>query len=488
MKAALVVLDGAGLASPGPANAVTAHTMPVLFGLMAGHGHAVLEASGPAVGLMEGQSGNSEAGHLTIGAGHVVPSPLCRLRAAYDNGSWRAHPLWAEMARHGRLHVVGLLSDAGVHGHWRTLEQCARLAVAGGAAEVVVHPVLDGVDSPVGGAPALLAALEGALADIGKARLGVVMGRRSFCDRSGDPARSEPFAAALGGRVPLAPFTPDALAAAANEADFPAALYPGGVAAAPGEAVLVASHRADRACQAARALGAGHPVSGNPVYGVVPLPGAVPETRAFFPTEPLDRGIGTVLGDAGIAVTRIAEDCKFPHVTRFFDGFRADDCGAAVRVPGLAEETLADHPGMAAARVADAVIERMGEDGPGLVVANLANLDQIGHLGRIGLAHRAAAVIDGQLERIRAAARRRGWALIVTADHGNAERMTDNAGRPFGSHTCNPVPFVAVPAEGDDLRLTRRHGSLANVAASTLTALGLAAPAWMASSLIERQQ
>src|SRR5262249_26603866 len=140
MRAALVIVDGAGLAEAGDGNAVTARTMPTLFGAMGEHGFATLEASGPPVGLGEGQAGNSEVGRLPIGAGYVAPSTLSRIDAAYRDGSWRGYDLWTKLRALPRLHIVGLLSDAGVHGHWRSLVQAAELAAHSGIEEIFVHP------------------------------------------------------------------------------------------------------------------------------------------------------------------------------------------------------------------------------------------------------------------------------------------------------------------------------------------------------------
>jgi 2,3-bisphosphoglycerate-independent phosphoglycerate mutase len=175
--------------------------MPFLFELMKDHGYAVLDASGPAVGLDNGVVGNSEIGPLTIGAGRQVLSTLSRIDRAFSTGEWAAHALWPVLAAHERLHLVGLLSDAGVHGHWRSMVQAATLAARWGVKSVVVHPILDGVDSAQGTAPALLAELIEALQHLPGVTIGVVMGRRPFCDRSGNLALTRAFATRLPARA-----------------------------------------------------------------------------------------------------------------------------------------------------------------------------------------------------------------------------------------------------------------------------------------------
>jgi 2,3-bisphosphoglycerate-independent phosphoglycerate mutase len=470
-KVALVVLDGAALAPEGPGNAVTPRTLPTLFQAMQEHGHAALQASGPAVGLEEGQIGNSEVGHLTLGLGRVQPSALSRINTAYMDGSWRAHALWDKLADAPRLHVVGMLSDAGVHAHLRTIWQAAELAVQRGIPDVVVHPILDGVDSQAGTAAKLLEVLREKLSALGAGvRLGVVMGRKWFADRSGGFELTDVFAAALQGEATLPAFS-DALLqehmAEKNESTFPAHLVEGGTTIAAGDNVIVSSHRADRARQSALALGR----QAN-VHALVTLDDAVPEERVFYPTQAIEDGLATALGRHGISPVRIAEDCKFPHVTFFFNGFRESLDERQVRLPGLSE-TPEERPEMALAAVTDAIVETMLERDARGIVANLANLDQVGHCGRIEVVREAAGHVENALARIVAAARRQGWTLVLTADHGNADRMLDDEGRPVGSHSGNPVPFTVIPAEHQSLEWTSAEGGLSNVAATILALFGL---------------
>lgn len=483
MRTVLVIVDGAGLADPAdPGNAVTQQTLPTLFAAMDAHGYATLEASGPAVGLDATQTGNSEVGHLTIGAGFVVPSTLARIDTAHADGSWAANSLWSEIAAVPRLHVVGLLSDAGTHGHWSNLARAAQLARAAGVSEVIVHPVLDGVDSQAGSAPSLLRLLSDALAATDGVRLGLVMGRAKFCDRGGNLDLSRGYRDALAGTVELPAFSHDALAAhviKASESSFPGHRHARGDHVRPGEPILITQNRADRARQVAKIL-----AERQPVYSLVELEGAVPIARVFFPNRPLDRGLPFELKARGLSSIRVAETCKFPHVTFFLNGLNAALEGREICIPSVADAEIPHHPEMSSAAIADAVTEAIARSDASLIVVNIANLDQVGHLGDYGLAVKAAAHVDDALQQIRDAAAAAGATLILTSDHGNADRVLDANGKPFGSHTERPVPLTVMPPPGRHVVWRHRAGSIAQIAPTVLETLGVRPPAYMADSLV----
>ncbi len=486
-KVLLLVLDGAGY-HPDPAgNAVTAEHLPRLFARMESDGFAVLGAAEGAVGLEAGQVGNSEAGHLTIGAGRAISSMCRRIDESFHDGSWAADELWtgADVTRPDGsrvLHVVGLLSDAGVHALDRTMVQAATLASRAGIDEVFVHPFLDGVDSLQGSAPRLLGALREALDGLPGVTLGVVMGRATFCDRSGDLDVSRTAADALRGVGELPAYSDEALAAhlaSAGEKTFPGHLVAGGRPIAPGEAVLLTSHRADRARQIATVLSETQPVT------MLVDPGdAVPVRRIVFPQRPLDKGLAHVLRDRGIPSVRIAEKCKFPHVTFFFNGFDTAVEGEGLCIPSIPEGEIPDKPEMSLHEVTDEIVRALESGERRVVVANLANLDQVGHLGRLDLAQRAAHEVDEAFARIAEVAAKHGWTVLLTADHGNADKLVGEDGGPFGSHTERPVPFVSLAAPGLTARWERKDGSLANVAATVLAALDEPVPEWMEPPLV----
>ncbi len=481
-KLCLLVLDGAGYSTDSRGNTVTKTTLPRLFQDMERHGFAILGASAEAVGLEAGQVGNPEAGHLTIGAGRKVPGMTRRILEAYQSGAWARDDGWGIPRQAGVLHVLGLLSDAGIHGLVRTVIHAVRSACDAGVGEIVVHSILDGVDSLAGTAPSLLAGVRAEIESLPGAQLGVVIGRKWFCDRGGDLDLTAVAVSAFRGKSPLPTFSDDALAAhldgSPSEMNFPAHLVAGGRTLEEGEPVLITSHRADRTRQIAQAL------KRTQRLLMMVDPGTGVETdHVFFPQEPLDCGLVHEIKQARLTSVRVAERCKFPHVTFFLNGFNAGLEGDGICIPSIPEATIGDQPEMSAREVTAAIVDKLQDPEQRIVIANLANLDQVGHLGRVDLSIRAAEEIDEAYTRIANACRRAGWTLIVTSDHGNADRVTDEEGRPFGSHTHRPVPFFALPPPGSTVTWMDREGTLANVAATCLGVLELDPPAWMEQPL-----
>ena len=477
-RALLLVLDGAGFRTDTRGNAVTERTLPSLFATMRDQGFAVLQAAGTEVGLEPGQVGNSEAGHMTIGAGEVVPATVRRLLLAYDDGSWQRDAAWQRIAAAGPLHVVGLLSDAGVHALVRTIVHAATLAQRNGCKEIVVHPVLDGVDSLAGTALQLLAELRQELSTLPDVAIGVIQGRKTFCDRSGDLAVSQRCVDAWLGRLPMPPFADATLAqhlgTGQSEASFAPHLDRGGRTMRPGESVLLTSHRADRARQIATVL-----QQTQPLWALVDLGGGITAQHVFFTTVRRTRGLAQELLRHRVPSLRVAEKCKFPHVTHFFNGLDAGCEGEGCCLPTIADDRIPHEPQMSTEAITDTLIAALADPARRAIVANFANLDQVGHLGQLGLAERAAASVDRCYQRLLAAARQHSVSLLVTADHGTAEVMEDADGKPFGSHTEAPVPFFIAPANGLTVNWRAREGSLANIAATFLDAIGLPAPDWM---------
>lgn len=476
-----VIIDGAGLAkSCKPGNTVRPDTLPTLFNAMAEHGYAALEASGPDVGLEAGQAGNSEVGHIAIGAGSIVLSRLSGIEASDKQGKFAAHPIWERIRPNETVHVAGLLSDAGTHGHYRSLIRMAQLA-ARRARNVVVHPVLDGVDSQAGTAPEFLEQLRDDIAVTPNIKIGVIMGREWFCDRSGDVERSAFYAQSLSAPFDLEPYD-DALLAKHLETKTEASFPPHRVENIPrdGAAVLLTSHREDRARQVAKAL-----KTLGPVYSLVDLEGVVTKQDAFFPKAPLNDGLSHRLSALCIQTCRISETCKFDHVTFFLDGLRVCADTKSVCIPSWPEADLHAHPEMRAAEIAQEVALAAHDPLNALIVANIPNLDQIGHLADVALAEAAAGHVDLALQDILLAAKETGRAVVLTADHGNAEELIDAAGRRFGSHTCNAVPLTIIPAPGQPRPVwASQSGSLSQVAATLLVLLGQAAPSEFSPSLI----
>jgi 2,3-bisphosphoglycerate-independent phosphoglycerate mutase len=208
--------------------------------------------------------------------------------------------------------------------------------------------------------------------------------------------------------------------------------------------------------------------------------------RAFFLSQPLDSGLSFEFQQRGLCSLRIAEQCKFPHVTYFFNGFNSGVEGREICIPSLPDRLLDHHPEMSLPQITAALLSALSAGQEKVIVANIANLDQIGHLGSYELAAKAARLVDEALQALHAAARAGGWNLIITSDHGNADLMSDRDGHPLGSHSSRPVPLVIAPDRPGRFAWTARAGTLANVAASLLTTLEIEPPSWMAPSLIAR--
>lgn len=481
-KVALLVLDGAGYSEDRHGNPVNADEMPNFFGALEKYGFAQLEACGEAVGLEAGQVGNSEVGHLTIGAGRTVLSMTRRLAAAYADGSWARDPAWQAIGRGERLHLVGLLSDAGIHALVRTFLHAAKIASDAGVSEIVVHPVLDGNDSAAGTAPALMKELQEGLAQIPGTQLGVVMGRKWFCDRSGDLDLTRVVIDALENAPELPSYDSDKLEAhlaSESELSFPAHCAPGGTPLAVGDPILVTNHRADRARQVIQVLS-----ESRPVYTVMDPGQDLSPEHIFFPLQILDEGFAYEIKRAGISSSRIAEKCKFPHVTFFFNGFNAGAEGRGVCVPSVAEHEIAGKPEMAIAETLNEVIGVLRDPDEQVLITNICNLDQVGHLGRLDLATQAAHAVDHAFAEIVSVAKDEGWSIIACADHGCGDQVLTPEGAPFGSHTFRKVPLVGIPAPGLGVKWDGHDGTLANIAASCLDALALPVPEFMETPLL----
>jgi len=497
----LVVLDGWGLAAPGPGNAVELADTPVFDSLWESCPHGRLVASGRDVGLPEGQMGNSEVGHLAIGAGRVVPQDLVRVSdsAARDFADAPALVAACERARDGSgtLHVVGLVSDGGVHSHVDHLRGLVRLAAATGVPHVAVHAITDGRDVSPEQAAGLLAVLEAEWAG-GPARIVDVCGRMHAMDRDERWERTERawrlYTAGAGSAFGSASEAVRAAYAAGVTDEFvePAVVGDGSGRIAAGEEVVFLNFRPDRARQICRALAdPGFDAFDRGDAGVCALtamtaywdgqPGAI----AFPEDRPRDV-LADALEAAGIAQLHVAETEKYAHVTYFLNGGReAEHAGEErVLVPSPRDVATYDlRPEMSAAEVARRTAEAIRSGAFGFVVVNFANPDMVGHTGSIPAVVEAVEEVDHRLGEVITAVRDVDGVALVTADHGNAEQMLDAGGEPHTAHTTNPVPVILVGAEA---RL-RPEGRLADLAPTVLDLLDVPQPAAMTGrSLVER--
>jgi len=505
---ALVILDGWGLAPAGPGNAVSLAATPTMDRIWAEGPHAMLSASGGDVGLPAGQMGNSEVGHLNLGAGRVVLQSLTRINRAVADGAFaQNYALRAACAvgRTSRLHLFGLCSEGGVHSSLQHLLALLELAKGEGVTDVCVHAITDGRDTPPGTARGYLADLEAAMRRLQVGRFASVSGRYYAMDRDRRWERTEASFAALTGRGPRAADYVAALAAAegrrapngqdpeTDEFIRPTSIGPDG-AIRPGDAVICFNWRADRVRQMSRALT-------DPNFDAFPRPwpcvrffvGMCPyeadwPLHSAFAGMEVPEPLGALVSRAGLRQLRLAETEKYAHVTYFFNGggeeaYVGED---RILVPSPRVATYDLQPEMNAAEVAARGAAAIRGGDYALCVINFANPDMVGHTGSVAAARAACEAADRGLGGILDAVAARGGAALVLADHGNAEVMVDpETGAPHTAHTTNPVPCVLVGRPGARLA---GGGRLADVAPTILDLLGLARPAAMTGeSLILRE-
>jgi 2,3-bisphosphoglycerate-independent phosphoglycerate mutase len=496
----LVVLDGWGCGPPEPGNAVSRADTPFFDSLWERFPHTKLEASGEAVGLPPGQMGNSEVGHLNLGAGAVVKQDLVRIDDAIADGSFFENPVLldacarARSGPQGRLHLMGLVSDGGVHSGWEHIEACIELAAREGVPDVVVHAFTDGRDTLPTSSPGYIAELERWLRSAG--RIGTVAGRYYAMDRDRRWERTKlAYDAIVHARGLQAPNALDAIRAAHERGETDEFIRPTVIGAydgmADGDAVVHFNFRPDRARQTVMALG--EPDFTEFDRGTAPRVhlATMTEYRAdwsypvAFPPHDPETTLAEVIAEAGLKQLHVAETEKYAHVTYFFNGGREREWQGEERVlvDSPREVPTYDHkPQMSAYEAARAFRERWADDGYRFGIINFANPDMVGHTGSIPAAVAAIEAVDECLAEVVGAVHRTGGACIVTADHGNADHMLEPDGSPNTAHSVNPVPFV-ITVDGIGLAT---GGILADVAPTALELLRIKAPSAMTGrSLLE---
>ena len=475
----LVILDGWGLAEPGPGNAVSLAETPVFDGLWERYDHTTLTASGGAVGLPEGQMGNSEVGHLNLGAGAVVKQDLMRIDEAVESGALAADPtLRAALAGAPRVHLIGLASDGGVHSSHRHLKALIDIAAGIGVEDLVVHAFTDGRDVLPHSAVSFLPQVDAWLQ--GKGRIGTVVGRYYAMDRDSRAERTQKALELLvdGNGDHHAATAEEAVRAAYARGETDEFILPTTVGEEarirPGDAVLAFNFRPDRMRQITVALTGAVDVA---YTTLTEYEEGWPYPVVFPPARP-SVTIAQVVAGAGLKQLHVAETEKYPHVTYFFNGGEEDAYAGEIRelAPSPRDVPTYDHkPQMSAREATAAFVRRWTEDAPAFAIINFANPDMVGHTGVIPAAVTAIETVDECLRRVLETVSARGGACIVTADHGNAEHMLEPDGSPNTAHSLNPVPFVITR---DGLKLDG-PGILADVAPTALQLMGLEKPAAM---------
>ncbi|WP_019815656.1 2,3-bisphosphoglycerate-independent phosphoglycerate mutase [Saccharomonospora saliphila] len=493
----LLILDGWGHAPPERDNAIAEADTPVLDDLLRRCPTTLLDASGSAVGLPDGVVGNSEIGHLAMGAGRPLTYDSLLVQQRVESGELRADPvlreLCEELRRHRRaLHLVGLCSDGRIHSDLDHSVELLRAAADAGLTQVWLHAITDGRDVADGTAATYLTRWERAAASVGVGRYATVIGRNYAMDKSGDAeltaAACRLLVDAHGHRT-----TTDAVAAAdgadVGDAWLPPTLIDGEARPYPGvrdgDVILFANFRSDRTAPLVDTVADSLSVSGR---GGVRLVGLTQyDTRVAMPAlvsrADASGGLADALEDSGARSVRIAEHEKFEHVTFFLNGrdARRRTVEEHVAVPNVSTDYTV-HPEMNIAGIADRVGKAAARDDVALVVANLANIDVVGHTGDHEATVRATEAVDRAVRHICSESRESGRWVLLVGDHGNGEQMSrtmdDGTRQPYGGHTTNQVPCVLVPASDTTPRRILRGGRprLPSIAPTILDLLGLPRP------------
>ena len=498
----LCILDGWGYRPDDEHNAIRAAQTPVMDALWHAYPHTLIQASGADVGLPDDQMGNSEVGHLTIGAGRIIRQELVRIGQAVRNGSIASNPELNALADRllisgNTLHLIGLCSDGGVHSHVDHLGGLLRWAAARGLKDVCIHVITDGRDTPTQSAPGFLATIERQIAEAGVGRISTLCGRYWAMDRDNRWERTEKAYRLFTEEGEISTATPLQVLQSSYAQDVtdeflePTRLSSGAIS--PGDGLVCFNFRPDRVRQLMRALVVpsfdAFPrqlIEGLQVVTFTQYEAGLPVAVAF-PPESLDGLLGQVVSESGLRQFRTAETEKYPHVTYFMNGGIEQPYPGEDRhlVPSPRVATYDQAPAMSAEQLTDHCINAINKGIYSLVVINYANPDMVGHTGEMAATVEAIGTVDRSVGRLMEATNRMGGTLLVTADHGNAELMEGPDGRPWTAHTTNPVPVILVegekrklPGHGNAVQL-REGGGLADIAPTLLEILGLPQPSRM---------
>lgn len=490
----LIILDGFGYRESTEDNAIANARAPVWQRLWSECPHTLIATSGLSVGLPEGQMGNSEVGHMSLGSGRVVYQNITRIDKAIADGDFFTNPVYCaaidKAQQAGKaVHIFGLLSPGGIHSHQNHIFAMIKLARARGATRLFVHPILDGRDTPPRSAENYLAELESVCQREG-ATIANIVGRYFAMDRDNRWARVEQaYKLYSGGEVPFTAATAqEALQHAytrGEDDEFVQAtrIAPEGVVQ-PGDAILFMNFRADRARELTRTFTEAH-FTEFPRGPQIPLSAFVMTTEyaegmnatCAYPPDNLSQVLGEYLARHGKTQLRIAETEKYAHVTFFFSGGREEPFPGEERilVPSPDVATYDLQPEMSAPEVADRLVQAIESGNFDFIACNFANGDMVGHTGKYAAAVKAVEALDECLRRVTQAALAVGGHCLITADHGNCEQMMDyEAHQPHTQHTTGPVPLVYVGPQGNIT--LKSGGKLADIAPTVLQLMDLTPP------------
>ena len=499
----LCIMDGFGNNPSDYGNAIHAAKKPNLDRLFAECPHTLIGASGMDVGLPDGQMGNSEVGHTNIGAGRIVYQELTRITKSIGDGDFfENEALTAAMDNAaqdgGALHLMGLLSDGGVHSHNTHLYGLLEMAKRKGVKEVFVHCFMDGRDVPPSSGKDYVEQLQAKMAELGVGRIATVMGRYYAMDRDNRWDRVEKaYSAMVYGEGEQNDSAVDAMAKSYADGVTDEFVVPtviaGGARIKAGDSVIFFNFRPDRAREITRTLVDPEFKGFERKNGLFPLTyvcftqydATMPGVLVAFHPQSLVNTFGEYISRLGKTQLRIAETEKYAHVTFFFNGGKeepyAGEDRALIKSPKVATYDL--KPEMSAYEVCDEMVRRIESGKYDVIVLNFANCDMVGHTGVFEAAVKAVEAVDECVGRIVKALEGCGGALLLTADHGNADKMYEPDGSPFTAHTTNPVPFLVYGVPGAKLR---EGGRLADIAPTMLKVMGLPQPEEMTGvSIIE---
>ena len=495
----LMILDGFGIA-PAEGNAIAAANKPNLDKIFAENPHTQIGASGLDVGLPDGQMGNSEVGHTNIGAGRIVYQELTRITKSAQEGDMDKNPALLKAMENAKengkaLHLMGLLSDGGVHSHNTHLYALLEMAKRQGLEKVFVHCFMDGRDVPPSSGKDYVKELMEKLQEIGVGKIATVMGRYYAMDRDNRWERVEKAYAAMVYGEGLEADCP--LCAMQNSYDNDVTdefvvptVVKGAEPIEAGDSVIFYNFRPDRAREITRTLVDPDFAGFERKKGFFPLTyvcmtqydATMPNVEVAYKPESLVNTFGEYISNKGLTQLRIAETEKYAHVTFFFNGgvekqYPGED-RILVKSPAVATYDL--QPEMSAYEVTDKMVEAVKSGKYDALILNYANCDMVGHTGVFEAAVKAVEAVDTCVGRVVEAVKEMGGCVLLTADHGNADKMVDTDGEPFTAHTTNPVPFCVInhPCQ------LREGGRLADIAPTMLKVLGLPQPAEMTGESI----
>lgn len=501
----LMILDGFGLKDEAFCNAIAAASTPNLDKIFETYPFAQLRASGLAVGLPEGQMGNSEVGHLNIGAGRVVYQELTRITKAINDGAFNGNAALLDAVAHaqktgGAVHIMGLLSDGGVHSHIRHIKAALSMASLRGASKIYLHCFLDGRDVPPTSGAGYVKEICEFLQSLGlENSMGVICGRYYAMDRDKRWERVKEAYDALTAAKGILTSDPVASVEASysegitDEFLKPVICNPEAVIKS-GDSVIFCNFRPDRAREITRAF-VDPSFDGFETACITDLKyvcmtqydAAMPNVSVAFPPSSIKNTLGEYISDLGMTQLRIAETEKYAHVTFFFNGGveKPNPLEDRILIPSPKVATYDMQPEMSAYEVTDKVIEEIKSLKYDLIVLNFANADMVGHTGVFDAAVKAVEAVDRCVGRIAQAMSAVGGRILLTADHGNADDMLDHQGNPVTAHSTNPVPLAYIASEEETSKIRfREGGKLSDIAPTILTLMGLPVPPEMTGDVL----